>query len=199
MKRKSKFLVVMLFIALLISNMQFAFATEPVGNSFVFTAMDDSEVFIEPTEIQYTNGQTIKEALKASGYEFTGIDQGFISAVEGRVDNFCMFYDNNAYSLDAKASSVKKAIVFTTRTDAYSEEYLDLVVLLNAHNAKDSVVKNYTEVKESYKAAIDGLLTANTAKAKTLADNLNKAYQNCEAWMNSGICQFNLFSLPIFS
>lgn len=194
MKRKSKFLVVMLIIALLISNMQFAFATEPVGNSFVFTAMDDSEVFIEPTEIQYTNGQTIKEALKASGYEFTGIDQGFISAVEGRVDNFCMFYDNNAYSLDAKASSVKKAIVFTTRTDAYSEEYLDLVVLLNAHNAKDSVVKNYTEVKESYKAAIDGLLTANTAKAKTLADNLNKAYQNCEAWMNSGICQFNLFT-----
>lgn len=39
---------------------------------------------IEPEYIGYRSGDTVKDVLKNSGHTFSGIDSGFITAVDGR-------------------------------------------------------------------------------------------------------------------
>ena len=41
---------------------------------------------IEPEYIGYRSGDTVKDVLKNSGHTFSGIDSGFITAVDGRTD-----------------------------------------------------------------------------------------------------------------
>lgn len=41
---------------------------------------------IEPEYIGYRSGDTVKDVLKNSGHTFSGIDSGFITAVDGRPD-----------------------------------------------------------------------------------------------------------------
>lgn len=43
---------------------------------------------IEPEYIGYHDGDTVKDVLKNSGHTFSGIDSGFITAVDGRTDNY---------------------------------------------------------------------------------------------------------------
>ena len=48
---------------------------------------------IEPEYIGYRSGDTVKDVLKNSGHTFSGIDSGFITAVDGRTDNYSLHYD----------------------------------------------------------------------------------------------------------
>ena len=59
---------------------------------------------IEPEYIGYRSGDTVKDVLKNSGHTFSGIDSGFITAVDGRTDNYSLHYDGDGYALDASAA-----------------------------------------------------------------------------------------------
>jgi len=188
-------LAIFLVISLIFSSVQVSFAaTGDVAGTFVLTAVKGSGFVIEPVEVSYTQGQTVKDALKASGHQFDGIDQGFITSIDGQVDNYSMFYDGNKYDLDAQASEIKNAIVFTTRDDAYSENYIALAALLGVHSQREDAVKNYTQVKTAYEAAMKGLPSATEETAKTLYDNLMSAYAKCEEWLSSNTAEVNFFT-----
>ena len=107
-----RFLALLLCAALLLPLVPVHAAQS--GGSFYLTASTAGQTLIEPVAVPYTAGQTIRDALRGSGYAFGGIDTAFITDIEGVAGNFTVYYDGGAYSLDAIASpssspSVKEA------------------------------------------------------------------------------------------
>ena len=94
-------------------------------NSFSLTASTSGETLIEPVSVPYTEEQTVKQALLASGFEFGGLENGFITDSEGTAGNFSMFYDGGGYDLDVPASEITALIV--TETTEYDQEIINLV------------------------------------------------------------------------
>ena len=109
-----RFLALLLCAALLLPLLPVHAAQS--GGSFYLTASTAGQTLIEPVAVPYTAGQTIRDALRGSGYAFGGIDTAFITDIEGVAGNFTVYYDGGAYSLDAIASpETVTAVVFSER------------------------------------------------------------------------------------
>ncbi|MBQ9166987.1 MAG: hypothetical protein IJX67_01080, partial [Oscillospiraceae bacterium] len=125
---------------------------DPVGQ-FALMAVNSDGFIIEPCYVPYREGETVKEALKSSSHTFEGIDSGFISAIDGKTDNYSLHYDADGYSLDTAASGVT-AIWFTTNaSQAYSEDLLKLVEQMAKYNTATNGVQDYPAAQEAYAAA----------------------------------------------
>ena len=102
---------------------------------------------IEPEYIGYRSGDTVKDVLKNSGHTFSGIDSGFITAVDGRTDNYSLHYDGDGYALDASAKGLT-AIWFTTNANqSYGENLLHLAERMAAYNTSTNGLKDYAAAK----------------------------------------------------
>lgn len=102
---------------------------------------------IEPEYIGYHDGDTVKDVLKNSGHTFSGIDSGFITAVDGRTDNYSLHYDGDGYALDASAKGLT-AIWFTTNANqSYGENLLHLAERMAAYNTSTNGLKDYAAAK----------------------------------------------------
>ena len=149
-----------------------------VGGSFALMAVTSSGLLIEPCYVSYAAGATVKQALKGSGHTFEGIDSGFISAIDGVVDNYSLYYDNGGYSLDEPASGVT-ALWFTTNSaQLYSDDLLDLVLEMTRYNTATNGVKDYTAAKTAYTAAASNFYQ--TSAAATLCSSLKTAMDKFE-------------------
>lgn len=108
------------------------------GGSFYLTASTATATIIEPVRVDYAHGQTVKEALQASGHTFSGIESGFITAIDGVRGNFVRFYDYDestgecGYDLDAAASDIT-AIGFA-ENEVASKEMIALITLMGDFN-----------------------------------------------------------------
>ena len=67
-----RFLALLLCAALLLPLVPVHAAQS--GGSFYLTASTAGQTLIEPVAVPYTAGQTIRDALRGSGYAFGGID-----------------------------------------------------------------------------------------------------------------------------
>ena len=113
MKRTTRLIAAMLCIMLAFGCLAPASAAAAkllqTGGSFYLTASTATATIIEPVRVDYAHGQTVKEALQASGHTFSGIESGFITAIDGVRGNFVRFYDYDestgecGYDLDAAA------------------------------------------------------------------------------------------------
>ena len=137
---------------------------------------------IEPEYIGYRSGGTVKDVLKNSGHTFSGIDSGFITAVDGRTDNYSLHYDGDGYALDASAKGLT-AIWFTTNANqSYGENLLHLAERMAAYNTSTNGLKDYAAAKEAYDAAHSGFYAATNAAAAPLRTALEKAIDKFEAF-----------------
>lgn len=174
-----RILSVLLCIAMLLTSVPvYAGSETEVAGSFYLTASTAMENIIEPTLITYKQGQSIKEALMDSAYEFEGISSGFIGAIEGVSGNYSIFFDDGAYDLTKPASSVK-LVAFAEGT-LYSEEMAALIIRMGEYNSMTNNVQNYDKAKSAYREALAGLKNANADRAKTLLDSLNAAISEYE-------------------
>ena len=174
------------WIALLLSAL-LLFSLVPVsaesGGSFVLTAATSSQVLIAPTKVSYAPGQTIRQALDASGYRFSG-DGGSIQEIEGVVGNYTRYYDGGAYDLDAVASpKTITALIFSERADAsgYSQALLDLTLDLAALTERTDAVLKDAAVKSARDQALAALPTADEAQAKERLATLRQAVADFDA------------------
>lgn len=149
---------------------------------FALKAINADGFIIEPCYVTYAAGATLKEALKASGYTFEGIDSGFISAVNGVVDNFSLHYDGDGYSLDTAASEITAVWFTTNSSQSYSDDLRNLVSQMAAYNTSTDGVKDYTAAQEAYKAATTSFYQ--TSNAGTLYKNLKDAMDKYAAFLN---------------
>ena len=137
---------------------------------------------IEPEYIGYRSGDTVKDVLKNSGHTFSGIDSGFITAVDGRTDNYSLHYDGDGYALDASAKGLT-AIWFTTNANqSYGDDLLHLAERMAAYNTSTNGLKDYAAAKEAYDAAHSGFYAAANAAAAPLRTALEKAIDKFEAF-----------------
>ena len=137
---------------------------------------------IEPEYIGYHDGDTVKDVLKNSGHTFSGIDSGFITAVDGRTDNYSLHYDGDGYALDASAKGLT-AIWFTTNANqSYGENLLHLAERMAAYNTSTNGLKDYAAAKEAYDAAHSGFYAAANAAAAPLRTALENAIEKFETF-----------------
>ena len=158
-----------------------AIAVTTGAGSFVLTVVTANDVIIEPTYIPYTPGQTIQQALLASGHRFVGLEQGFIYEVDGVVANFSLFYDGNGYDLTAEASGINVLCIGVTCQ--YSEELLDLIERM-AQFRQLGNVQNYPGAKNAYSDGLKAIRNGNASVAKDALDRLNLAIDTYEEILN---------------
>ena len=154
---------------------------EPAGQ-FALLAVNSNGFIIEPCYVSYSEGATLKDALKASEHTFEGLESGFISAVNGVVDNYSLHYDGDGYSLDSTASDVT-AIWFTSNSSqTYNDDLCDLVSQMALYNTSTNGVKEYTVAQEAYAAAAESFYQ--TSNAANLYKNLKTAMDKYDAFMS---------------
>lgn len=141
-----RFLALLLCAALLLPLVPVHAAQS--GGSFYLTASTAGQTLIEPVAVPYTAGQTIRDALRGSGYAFGGIDTAFITDIEGVAGNFTVYYDGGAYSLDAIASpETVTAVVFSERERGFPA-LLDAVTELGRFRERTDHVQNYPAAQQ---------------------------------------------------
>lgn len=172
MRRMTKCLVALLVLSLMAGALCVSSLAQESG-CFVLTAITANRTVIEPTVVRYEEGQTIQEALANSGYTFTGLEDGFVSAIEGVEANYVRFYDGGNFDLERPASSIT-AMVFSVR-EVYSENLLILVKAMAAYGQMENNVQDYPPAQAAYAAALKGIRSADSDTARLLLDNLSAA------------------------
>ena len=138
-------------------------------------AVTQNGFLIEPEYVTYHSGDTVKDVLKKSGHTFSGIDSGFISAVDGTSDNFSLHYDGDGYALDQSADGLT-AIWFTTNSgQSHGANLQKLAANMAVYNTAANGLKDYKAAQEAYDAAVKGFYAATDTTAKTLNDALFSA------------------------
>lgn len=146
----------------------------PEGGTFYLTASTADRTLIEPVSVSYTAGQTVLEALQSSDYDFE-LSGGFVTAICGQTGNYTVYYDDGAYALDAPASGVRTAIVFSEYTGNYDASQTQLAALMGRCRAMTNNVRNYKPAADAYAAGLaalrgDGWAAAYTALDTAIAD-----------------------------
>ena len=138
-------------------------------------AVTQDGFLIKPEYVTYHSGDTVKDVLKKSGHTFSGIDSGYITAVDGTTDNFSIHYDEDGYKLDQSADGLT-AIWFTTNSDqSHGANLQKLAANMAVYNTATNGLKDYKAAQEAYDAAVKGFYAATDTKAKTLNDALFSA------------------------
>ena len=138
-------------------------------------AVTQNGFLIEPEYVTYHSGDTVKDVLKKSGHTFSGIDNGYITAVDGTTDNFSIHYDEDGYKLDQSADGLT-AIWFTTNSNqSHGANLQKLAANMAVYNTATNGLKDYKAAQEAYDAAVKGFYAATDTTAKTLNDALFSA------------------------
>ena len=138
-------------------------------------AVTQNGFLIEPEYVTYHSGDTVKDVLKNSGHTFSGIDSGYITAVDGTTDNFSIHYDEDGYKLDQSADGLT-AIWFTTNSSqSHGANLQKLAANMAVYNTATNGLRDYKAAQEAYDAAVKGFYAATDTTAKTLNDALFSA------------------------
>lgn len=174
-----KRLMALLLCMLMLTEYPVAASAAEGDGTFYLTALKKTATVIEPVAVSYKAGQTVREALLNSGYRFEGLDDGFVTSIEGVAGNYNRYYDGGGYDLEYPASGIT-AFCFTEE-EKYSPEMISLIVCMGDFNARKDNVQKYEPAAKAYKAALIGMRNADAKKAKELQADLEKAIAQYEA------------------
>lgn len=153
-------------------------AAETTRNRFVLVAEADGKLVIAPEYVSYTPGQTIRQALLASDHSFGGLEQGWVTVIDGISGNYTRSDEKGGFDLDAQASSIGY-FRFSEDSDSRPGENLRLLMTAMAsYGEKTPDVQ--AAAKESYHLASQFFVGVSEEQAQTLAVGLNQAVQAYE-------------------
>ena len=185
MKKKYSLLVAgFLALAIVLAGMLPALAAEeePAGR-FVLVAEAGGKLVIAPEYVTYTEGQDLKEALAASGHEFTGLEYGSITAIDGVTGNYTRGDQNGGYDLSVPASSVTHFRFSENVSSSQPSQGLLLLMTAMADYAeKPEDVR--LAAKEAYDTALAQFVGCSSEDAKMLANDINRAVRDYETNIN---------------
>lgn len=147
-------------------------------NTFVLVAEANGTLVIAPEYVSYTEGQTVQEALAASGHEFTGIDDWMISAIDGVVGNFTRSDEDGDFALDKLASEVEFFRFSEAENSQPSTGLQQLMTAMADYQLKETDVR--AAAKDAYDTAYNQFVGIDSDSAALLAENLNKAISDYE-------------------
>lgn len=151
-------------------------------NAFILVAEAGGSLVIAPEYVYYTEGQTVREALMASGHEFIGIEDDWITAIDGVTGNFKRSDEDGNFALNDPASEVEFYRFSEEEDSKPSEGLKQLMTAMAEYQKKPADVKN--AAKEEYETAYNSFVGIDSASAVVLADNINaavKAYEDSQS------------------
>lgn len=173
-----KLLAFVLSIVLLLSLGATVSAQTASDGSFALCAVSANAAIIEPIRISYRSGQTVREALLASDYDFSGLEQGFIYAVEGVSANYTVFYDKNGYDLNVPASDIRAICIGVA--SQYSDSLIDLIEKAADYRQMGTVCR-YPAAQQAYADALAAIRSGDAETADAALSMLVKAIDEYEA------------------
>ena len=182
MKTNGKRLLCLLLSILLLVGMLPTGVRAVTENAFVLVAEAGGALVIAPEYIPYTQGQTVQEALAASGHVFTGLDSWMISEIDGVVGNYTRSDEDGDFALDKPASEVEYFRFSEAEDSRPSEGLRQLMTAMAEYRRKDADVQ--AAAREAYDTACSQFVGIGSASAAALAQNLNAAvsdYENAQA------------------
>lgn len=187
MRKYQRMLTLLLLLLLVVGFLPTtARAEESAAGKFVLVAEAGGKLVIAPEYITYAQGQTIGEALEASGHIFTGLDMGQVTAIDGVSGNFTRSDQNGGYDLTTPASSVTH-YCFSERSSSESKPTEGMKQLMTA---MADYLEKEEDVRKAAKSAFDtaksSFVGISSEDAKTFAYELNKAISDYEGTL-SGI------------
>lgn len=177
---KKRFLILTLCVLLALSLAVSASAAEPEG-SFVLTVCTANNIVIEPVRVSYTAGQSVKEALLNSGFEFEGLEESnFIYSIEGAVANYVILFDNGNVRFDTPASEVTviRIGVIDVLSD-YCEDMISMIKTMADYNDMENHVQNYQPASTAYNGCLYGI-RGDGSEAAALKAELESAISDYE-------------------
>ncbi len=168
-----------------------ATTSEGAGGSFLLAVVsDDGSYLVEPSEVQYTSGQTAQAALEATSYQFVFSSSGFLQSVKGHAPQNATYlycytdYASRTSNLFADIDASTLASVFIS---AYSsgagEGHVAALDAMSTYNEHTGGLHKYDAAVQAYNAIVTGLPTATSDGAQTLANNLLAAIQDYDDMM----------------
>lgn len=173
----------LLILALAVALCPAALAAQGAKGYFYLAAVTAKQVVFEPEPVAFQSGQTLRQALLACGHSLTGLEQGFVSAVDGVAENYYLYYDQGAYDLDAPASSAS-GVLLTTAETGWSSDTQALLVRMGQYRQMENGVQNYPGAQTAYASALAALQAGDTAGAKNCLAVLNQAIQDFDELLN---------------
>lgn len=147
-------------------------SAEETENRFVLVAEAGGKLVIEPEYVTYEPGQTIQEALSASGHTFTGMEDGWITAIDGVAANYTRSDETGGYDLSRAASEIR-FFRFSEETDSKPGNNLQsLMTAMASYREKEKDVQQ--AAKESYDRALNRFAGVSEELAGTLAVQLEQ-------------------------
>ena len=176
-----RILSLILLVALLMSIQPTSvLATETA--SFVLVVETKSGLVIAPVYVNYTQGQTIREALMASDHTFLGIEDDWITEIDGVTGNFTRSDEHGGFNLNAPASEVK-FFRFSEELDSKPSEGLQrLMTIMATYKQKTADVQ--AAAKEAYDMAYSQFVGLDSSSATSLAIRLEQAIADYEKIQN---------------
>ena len=142
-------------------------------NAFVLVVESGGALVVGPEYVSYEEGQTIAEALEASGHRFTGLDRGHVYAVDGVAGNYTRSDQNGDYALSTPASEVTH-YRFSENTDSRPSEGLQkLMTALADYELEPEDVRKAAQ--SQYEEARKWFVGATSPNASAMADSLTNA------------------------
>lgn len=141
------------------------------GGSFALLAVTEEGLLIEPAYVSYAQGATVGEALLGSGYTFTGIDTGTVTAVNGTSGSFTLC----GAALEDPAAGVTALWLTTNSSQVYGSNLAGLLQKMAQYKADGSGVQSDADAQAAYAAAASGFYGADDAAAATLSAGLGNA------------------------
>ena len=151
-------------------------------NAFILVAEAGGNLVVAPEYIYYTEEQTVRQALMASRHEFVGIEDDWITAIDGVTGNFKRSDEDGNFALNDPASEVEFYRFSEEENSQPSEGLKQLMTAMADYALKPADVK--AAAKEEYDIAYASFVGIDSASAAVLADNINaavKAYEDSQS------------------
>ena len=162
---------------------------EPVtlaGNSdgsFYLAATAAKRVIIAPERVNYTAGQTIAQALLASGHTFEGLEDGSVYRIDGVAGEFQRSDETGDYSLTKQASEISFFCFVENGTAKPSEARQALIRTMADYLCEEADVRAYA--KDVYDAALRQFVGISDEAASTCAAQITAKIGEYEASLRS--------------
>ena len=177
---KKRMLRLLLTVAVLLSLLCPAVSAQEEG-SFAFVAASATNMAVAPTRISYLAGQSLRDALRESGYSFVGLDSSYVQAINGVEGRYSVIDDVGAYDLDKPAAGVKSlAFVGVEVASENAGAFSAMVQEMAGYNLLTNGVQKYAPAQAAYEAARKALFVK-SADYSALAASLQtavKAYED---------------------
>ena len=151
--------------------------------SFYLAATAAKRVIIAPERVNYTAGQTIAQALLASGHTFEGLEDGSVYRIDGVAGEFQRSDETGDYSLTKQASEISFFCFVENGTAKPSEARQALIRTMADYLCEEADVRAYA--KDVYDAALRQFVGISDEAASTCAAQITAKIGEYEASLRS--------------